>query len=139
MCARRRVSGNGRWRAVAPAAPLQLDAGQQTTIDRAGIQAATALINPETATAWRSGRLTFRGEPLRHVIEDVNRYAAKPVGLDQPALGELRFTGTILNDNVAGWIESLETVFGMEAIEEKQRIVLRKKPLPPGAAASRGQ
>jgi transmembrane sensor len=107
--------------------PLRLDAGQQTTIDAAGMAAPARLANPDTATAWRSGRLIFRGEPLRHVVEDVNRYAAKPVMLGDAALGDFRFTGTVLNDNVGGWIASLESVFGLEAVEERGRIVLRGK------------
>ncbi len=111
-------------------ASVQLDAGQQTIVDEAGISAASQLANLDTATAWRSGRLTFRGEPLRHVVEDVNRYAGKPVQIEEPAIGELRFTGTVHSDNVSGWIASLEKAFGVQASEDRNRIVLRLAAAP---------
>lgn len=112
----------------------QLGAGEQITVDKAGLQVTAALLNPAAATAWQSGQLTFRSEPLRYVLEDVNRYAAKPIVLDQASFGELQFTGTVLSTNVGGWVASLENVFTLKAVEEGDRIVLvgtEHSSLPP--------
>lgn len=39
-------------------------------------------------------------------------------------IGELMITGTVVNNNVDGWIKSLESAFALEAVEEPDRIVL---------------
>jgi transmembrane sensor len=101
----------------------QLDAGQQAQVDEAGIRA-NKLPNAATATTWQSGRLTFRKERLRYVLEDVNRYGDKPIEVADEAIAELEFTGTVLHDNIPGWIHSLETVFNLKAIEGQDSILL---------------
>lgn len=116
------------WLSPKTAPSVPLNPGQQASVDaRKGVALAPVLPDPNSATAWRSGRQTFRGEPLRYVVEDVNRYADKPLVIEDETVGELRFTGTVLNDNVVGWTASLDNVFGVEAIEEAERILLRKK------------
>ncbi len=110
--------------------PVQLDAGEQATVGSNGVKTAARLADPTTATAWQSGQLAFREEPLRYVIEDVNRYAPKPIVIDAAAaqdIGALRVTGTVLGDSVSGWIESLENAFGLRAREEPDRIVLTRR------------
>ena len=63
---------------------------------------------------------------LRYVLENVNRYSRTPIVLADPSIGELLITGSVLNDNVAGWVKSLELAFGLEAVTENERIVLRR-------------
>jgi transmembrane sensor len=41
--------------------------------------------DPEEATGWTTGRLTFRNVPLREAVAEVNRYAQKKLVLDAPA------------------------------------------------------
>jgi transmembrane sensor len=105
-------------------APIQLDAGQQTRVDKSGITIATRLSDPMSAVSWREGLLSFQSEPLRYVVEDVNRYAAKPIFIEDPRIAELRITGTVVNDNLSEWIGSLEKAFMLHAVEERDRIVL---------------
>lgn len=107
---------------------VPLAAGQQTTVVKSNVQAASALPNLAAATAWKSGRLSFDREPLRDVLEDVNRYAVKRIEIDDPDIGELSITGTVLNDSVDGWIASLERAFALQAVEEGDRIVLKRRP-----------
>jgi transmembrane sensor len=76
------------------------------------------------AASSQTGRLAFRLEPLHYVLEDVNRYARKPIVLEGEGLGELTITGTVERDNIKGWISSLERVFDLEATEEADRIVI---------------
>jgi len=107
--------------------PVRVSAGEQTVVVGAGVEEASALEDPGAATSWQSGQLAFRGEPLRYVLEDVNRYAAKPIVIEDRAVGDLEITGTVSGDNVAGWVSSLESAFGLEAVEEPDRVVLRRK------------
>jgi transmembrane sensor len=106
---------------------VRLDAGQQTTAGSAGIEEPTKVADPAAATAWQLGRLAFRLQPLHYVLEDVNRYAAKPIVLDGSGLGGLLITGTVERDNIAGWVSSLERVFDLQSTEEAERIVLRAR------------
>ncbi len=107
--------------------PVHLDAGQQTMADDAGIGSATRIEDPAAATSWQSGQLAFRLQPLRYVLEDVNRYAPKPIVLDDQDLGTLLITGMVTRENVDGWIESLERGFALRATEEPDRIVLGRR------------
>ena len=106
--------------------PVQVDAGQQTRVDDGGIERATELADALAATAWRAGRLAYQREPLHYVLADVNRYAVKPIVAEDETVGSLKITGTVASDNVEEWIASLESVFGLEAVEESDRIVLRR-------------
>jgi transmembrane sensor len=106
---------------------VRLDAGQQTTAGSAGIAEPSQVEDPAAATAWQSGRLAFHLQPLRYVLEDVNRYASKPIVLEGATLGALVITGTVERENITGWVSSLERVFDLEAIEENDRIVIRAR------------
>jgi len=105
--------------------PVHLDAGQQTMAGIAGIEEPTRVEDPTAATAWQTGRLAFHLQPLRYVLEDVNRYAPKRIVLGDDALGSLVITGTVQRENIGGWIDSLERAFELQAIEESDRIVIR--------------
>jgi transmembrane sensor len=106
---------------------VRLDAGQQTTAGRAGIAEPSQVEDPAAATAWQSGRLAFHLQPLRYVLEAVNRYASKPIVLEGASLGGLVITGTVEPENIAGWVGSLERAFDLEAVEEDDRIVIRAR------------
>lgn len=109
--------------------PMHLDAGQQAAVEKSGIKPATLLTDPAAATAWQTGHLAFEREPLRYVVENVNRYAAKRIVIEDASIGELMITGTVANNNVGGWIRSLESAFALEAVEEPDRIVLTHVPV----------
>jgi transmembrane sensor len=106
---------------------VRLDAGQQTTAGSMGIAEPSQVEDPAAATAWQSGRLAFHLQPLRYVLEDVNRYAAKPIVLEGESLGALEITGTVERENISGWVGSLERAFDLQAIEEDDRIVIRAR------------
>lgn len=104
---------------------VRMTAGEKTIISTAGIQPVSRFSQANAPVAWRLGRLVFEREPLRGVVEDVNRYSKKPLFIEDKTIGDLMFTGTVLNGNVDGWIASIEEVFSLEAVEERDRIVLR--------------
>jgi transmembrane sensor len=104
---------------------VHVDAGQQTTAGSAGIEEPTKMEDP--ATDWQIGHLAFRLQPLRYVLEDVNRYAHKPIVLEDEAIGALVITGTVERENIAGWVKSLEHAFDLQATENADQIVLRAR------------
>jgi len=107
--------------------PVHLHAGQQTMAGITGIEEPTKVEDPTAATAWQTGRLAFHLQPLRYVLEDVNRYAPKRIVLGDDALGSLVVTGTVQRENIGGWIGSLERAFELQAIEETDRIIIRPR------------
>jgi transmembrane sensor len=108
-------------------APVQVDAGQQTVAGDAGIGAAVSVPDAASTVSWQTGQLAFHGEPLRDVLEDVNRYSRKPIILGDEATGDLKITGTVLGADVEGWVASLEKAFAVEADEGRDRIVIRRR------------
>jgi transmembrane sensor len=106
---------------------VRLDAGQQTTAGSAGIEEPSKVEDPAAATSWQTGRLAFHLQPLRYVLENVNRYANKPIMLEGERLGSLVITGTVERANISGWVGSLELAFDLEAVEETDRIVIRAR------------
>ncbi len=134
------VEGRVRVQAAAPAIPfgwlrefkheskpVQLDAGQQTFIGDTGVGPATSLTNPSAVTGWRTGQLAFDREPLRDVLEDVNRYASRRIVVNDDATGSLEITGTVSREDIDGWVRSLERAFRLEAVEDGGRIVIQRR------------
>jgi transmembrane sensor len=81
----------------------------------------------EPATDWQIGHLAFHLQPLRYVLEDVNRYAQKPIVLESDNVGALVITGTVERENIPGWVKSLERAFDLKATEEADQIILRAR------------
>jgi transmembrane sensor len=104
---------------------VRLNAGQQTTAGSAGIEEPTKMEDP--ATDWQIGHLAFHLQPLRYVLEDVNRYAEKPIVLESDNVGALVITGTVERENIPGWVKSLERAFDLQATEEADQIILRAR------------
>ena len=104
---------------------VHVDAGQQTTAGSAGVEEPTKMEDP--ATGWQIGHLAFRLQPLRYVLEDVNRYARKPIVLETESMGSLVITGTVERENIGGWVKSLEHAFDLQATEQADQIVLRAR------------
>lgn len=106
-------------------APVMVSAGEETAVRDTVVEAARPIEDLAATTSWQSGQLAFRMQRLRHVLEDVNRYAAKPIVLADPAIGDLKVTGTVTGANVSGWAASLGAALNVVAVEEPDRIVLR--------------
>lgn len=104
-----------------------LDAGHRTVVSRSGFGETVKLRDASLDTRWRSGQLSFEDEPLHYVVEDVNRYARKPIVIDDADTAQLRVSGTVLSEHIDGWVASLATAFGVEATEDDGEIRLRQK------------
>ncbi|STQ92289.1 fec operon regulator FecR [Janthinobacterium lividum] len=81
-----------------------LDAGQQLVYDDRGVQAAMAAPAGE-ASAWRTGALSFAGQPLSRVVDEINRYRPGRVVLRNAELGRrlvrMRFSITQMDGALA--------------------------------------
>lgn len=84
------------------------------------------------ATSWTHGRLTFDDQPLRYVIETIDRYSSRHIVVSNSA-GALRFSGIVLNDQVDDWLKSLTAIFPVIVDESGPdvRIQMRTPPSIP--------
>lgn len=106
--------------------PVSVGAGEETTVDRAEVGSPSRAPDPEEAASWRSGRLTFRMQPLAQVLQQINRYSSKPIEIADPGIAEMKVTGTVVGGNVSGWVASLHSALGITALNKPDRIVLQR-------------
>lgn len=85
-----------------------LSAGHRWVSDpasEAGGKVTTAAV--ERASSWRTGQLQYIGEPLKYVVEDVNRYSKLQISIADPQLGQIPVTGTVFENDIEGWLASI--------------------------------
>jgi transmembrane sensor len=93
-----RVAGRSRKIADTP-----VGAGFAASIDPNSSQVTPVhAVATDSMASWRSGRLEYLDEPLKFVIEDVNRYALHPIIIGDSAVGEMRLTGTVFERDGTG-------------------------------------
>ncbi len=86
----------------------RLKAGQQLVTASARKTSPVESVAPAAVASWREGRLQFSGEPLSSVVIDINRYSAQQIVISDPAIADLRVTGTVSAGNITSWLKSLE-------------------------------
>lgn len=91
-------------------APIQVSRGEQLAFSDAGKLSALRAVDTRVTTAWTHGRLTFDNQPLRYVVEAVNRYSSRHIVIS-PSAGTFRFSGIIFDDEIEDWLQSLAVIF----------------------------
>jgi len=104
-----------------------VSAGELSTVNRRGVESTQSVADTSSAVEWQRGRLAFEAEPLRYVVQDVNRYTDKPIVIADEHTGDLRVTGTVTEANIVGWVNSLQAAFGIHVDIQTDQIVLRQK------------
>ena len=79
----------------------------------------------QTAFAWQSGHAIYRDQPLSLVVQDLNRYFAKPIIVDDET-GKLRLTAILSMDSESSVVGRLEEFLSLEAHETAAGIVLSR-------------
>lgn len=91
------------------------EAGYKLTYSSQGRTAMIASVDTSSALEWRGGELAYVWEPLGAVIEDLNRYSQHKVIIKDPAIAELRFTGTVFTASLADWVKAVEQAYPVRA------------------------
>lgn len=94
----------------------QLGVGQQLSINTNNGSSSMQVVDAGGIAAWRDGLLQYRDEPLPSVIADVTRYSEYDIVIADPAVAELRVTGTVFANDVESWLQSLEAALPVRAI-----------------------
>jgi transmembrane sensor len=96
-------------------ATWRAEAGYQLKYSSQGRTAMITNVVTSNALKWRGGELAYVWEPLGAVIEDLNRYSEHKVIIQDPAIAELRFTGTVFTASLADWVQAVEQVYPVRA------------------------
>ncbi|HWW26280.1 MAG TPA: iron dicitrate transport regulator FecR, partial [Caulobacter sp.] len=108
----------------------RLAKGQQ--LIRAG-GATTSMVratDPDTAFAWKAGKLVYRDAPLADVVADLNRYVATPIRVD-PSAASVKVSGVLLVDEEAAMIRRLELFAPIVSQHSGGEILLKAKATRP--------
>lgn len=116
-------------RAAGPAPAGEVATGGAATVKGGAIASMSQLTNEELLRklAWRQGRLSFAGEPLRDVIEEIGRYTDIDIEVPDEALERIPIGGAFRVGEVDEFLSALETGFGVRVtrISDKHIILAR--------------
>ena len=73
--------------------PVRLEVGQQAQVKSGVAKPVVVDVSVEKAIAWRQHRLVFEALPLKHVIEEFNRYNDPPAAIEDKELDSLPISG----------------------------------------------
>jgi ferric-dicitrate binding protein FerR (iron transport regulator) len=104
------INSTARW------SPLRLQHGQEMSYSADGEASAPGPTDAVVAAAWTQGSLLYHGRLLSEVIEDVQRYSARPILLD-PTIANLRYSGSVIQSHVDQWMHALSDIFPVEIID----------------------
>ncbi len=69
------------------------------------------MINTDTVTSWKDGRLIFDNEPLGMIVQEVNRYSTRKLVVGDPTLSDMRVSGIFQVGSVDSFAAALEASF----------------------------
>jgi len=111
--------------------PIRVTRGEQLAFSDNGTLSPVEQTDTRAATAWTRGRLTFDDQPLRYVVDTVDRYSSRHITVS-PSAGALRFSGIVFDGEIGDWLRGLEKIFPVmvEQRGAEVRVQLRgSKPL----------
>ncbi len=109
---------------------VRLVKGQQLTHIQNTATSSVRRVDPDTAFAWKSGKLVYRDAPLTEVAADLNRYVATPIRVD-PSAASVKVSGVLLIDKEAAMIRRLELFAPIVSQVSPDLIVLKAKATHP--------
>lgn len=112
---------------------LRVGAGEQVIWDGAGYDPVVSTVDPAMALTWREGRLEYSNEPLAAVVADLNRYTEQPVIIRGEAVGQLRYSGTLLIKDTAEWLRALPSEFPVEVLHQAGADIITPRPKIPSS------
>lgn len=111
------------------AAPVQRVKHNEEVIAQAERPAAVVPVSDTQIArrlAWQTGRLIFEGERLAAAVEDVNRYSAIPVVIDDPVLAEKSFVGAFKIGDARGFVHAAALAFDARVEEQNNALHLTR-------------
>lgn len=105
-----------------------LDAGQSARVAYQDNHADLSQEQPAAISGWWHGRIVFRDEELRDVVDQFNRRNRKQVVLEDTQASAVRITGNLRADSVDALSAYLRTQPMLDVREETDQIHVRSRP-----------
>lgn len=115
--------------------PIRVDRGEELVFEDDGTVGPVKQADIHAATAWTRGRLTFNNQPLRYVIETVQRYSTRRIVMD-PSAGAVRVSGVVFADQIEDWIRTLKKVVPISVEEGAVEAGVERRSLKPTPQAT---
>ncbi len=112
------VAAPGRRTAAAMVA--QLRAGERAIVEGGASRTARlSQVDAKQVDGWRNGRLQYENEPLGSIVADLSRYSHRRIEIGNPEVAALRVTGTVFENQVEGWLATLQAALPVRAVEQE--------------------
>jgi len=110
------------------AAQTQLAAGSEART----LQAAVLIDQPapaqvEQLLSWRRGYVVFRDTTLADAVADFNRYSARKIFIEDPAIAGIRIGGNFRSGDTDAFLWLLQSGFPINVERRSDRIILTKR------------
>jgi transmembrane sensor len=110
------------------AAQTQLAAGSEART----LQAAVLIDQPapaqvEQLLSWRSGYIVFRDTTLADAVADINRYSARKIFIEDPAIAGIRIGGNFRSGDTDAFLWLLQSGFPINVEQHSDRIILTRR------------
>lgn len=92
---------------------LRLSQGEVVSYDRFGGMGEVRPLVPDSAAAWRHGRLVFDGQRLASVADQIFRHLPGRVLVSETSLADRRISGSFDLSNPEATLSSFATAFGL--------------------------
>lgn len=106
--------------------PVPVSRGEELTFSDDGPLRPVTPADTKAATAWTHGRLMFDDQPLRYVVETINRYSSRHVVLG-PSAAALRFSGIVADNDIDDWLRSLEVIYPVTESRQGDAVYVRMR------------
>lgn len=114
---------------VKPSSHARVHKGEKLTYQESGDATTLETADLASEMTWREGRHVYRHVALKYVIADANRYFKQQFVINDRAVAELPFSGSVLGTHSAGeFLRALESIFPVEAVQtDTGEIIIRAR------------
>lgn len=98
--------------------------GQQASYSENADGIVTRNVDVAALTSWMTGRLEFRGTPLKDIVAEANRYSAKKIRIGDPSIGGLAVSGTFRTGDTDHIVTAFEAALPVRAEDSGVEVVL---------------
>ena len=107
---------------------LNLTAGRQTVYDDSGRLNEVEQSDLNSITAWRSGLLIFKKQPLQAVLQQLSRYHNVSVNVFDPKLKDLSVSGRFPANDLNQTLNTIASALSVKVMQEgAERLVIRRE------------
>ena len=107
--------------------PAMVDAGQMAIAGLSQVEVQSVDQDEiERRLAWHQGMLVFDGQSLADVASEFNRYNERKLVIADPVVGRVRIGGYFRATDIGAFVRVLQERFGIVALEEPGRTLLRR-------------